>query len=402
MLSVAWLTAFTCALTIMSYPPLIDEMIGALGMSFSEAGLLMSLTTLTQMSFTFVGGVLSDRIGTKKAMGIGIVILASSQIASGLVNTFPLEAVTRLLLGMGVGIAIVNVIKSVAEWFPSRELAMAESIQATGWAVGNVISFATAIPLSLALGMGWKGTFLTFGIVGAAMVLIFLALARERRSPRATEGHHESGKISDLLKIRELWLITIGMGGAFSGTSIVLTWLPKSLMDAGWSAEAASLVATTVPLLGIPANISGGTVSDKLGLRKPLIAASAIFLSLSYGLFSLATQGPLVWAAAALSGWFGYFFVGPLLAIPSELPEVGHGRSGTFFGIMQTLAGVAGFLTPIVAGWMRETTGSFTSGFILAAITPIFMLVPGILARETGWKGKLVKEHIQKVHEPEH
>ncbi|MFQ6075902.1 MAG: hypothetical protein ACE5Z5_07195 [Candidatus Bathyarchaeia archaeon] len=120
-----------------------------------------------------------------------------------------------------------------------------------------------------------------------------------------------------------------------------------------------------------------------------MIAVSAVCLSISYGLFTLATQGLLVWVAAASSGWFGYFFVGPLLATPSELPEVGHERSGTFFGIMQMLAGVAGFFAPIAVGWVREATGSFTLGFIIAAVTTVLLLIPGIFGRETGPRGRV-------------
>jgi len=385
-LAIAWLTAFTCALTTFVYPPLLEEMIGVLEMSLPQAGLLMSLTTLTTMTFTFFGGIASDKFGSRMTMGMGIVIMAVAQILSGLANTFVLEAFTRLLLGVGIGLAIVCVIKSMAEWFPSKELALAQSIQATGWAVGNAAGLALAIPVSFALGMAWRGAFLAFGGFAAGVVVLYWILAKERRQPVA-EVHRENkaaASVLEMLKIRELWLITFGMAGAFSGSSIIMTWLPKSLIDMGWSEASASLLATVVPTIGIPANLAGGIVSDRLGRRKPLIAVSAVCLSVSYWLFTVTTQGLLAWVAAALSGWFGYFYVGPLLAIPSELPEVGHERSGTFFGTMQVIAGVAGFTAPLIVGWIREVTGSFTLGFALAAITPCSLLIPGIFGRETG------------------
>lgn len=156
MLSIACLTTFTRSFTINGYPPLINEMSGALGMSLIEAGLLSSLTSVAQMSFTFVGGILSDRIGTKRAMGVGIAIMVAAQVMSPVVNTFRLEATARLCLGVGVGIAIVNVIKSVSERFPPRELAFTESLQASGWAAGNVMALAAAVPIGLTLGTSWK------------------------------------------------------------------------------------------------------------------------------------------------------------------------------------------------------------------------------------------------------
>ncbi|MFQ6077072.1 MAG: CynX/NimT family MFS transporter, partial [Candidatus Bathyarchaeia archaeon] len=335
-LIIAWLTAFTCALTINCYPPLLDEMMEGLGMTIPQAGLLMSITTLTQMSFTFVGGILADRYGTKRTMGTGITIMALSQVASGLANTFPLQAASRLLIGVGGGVSIVCAIKSLSEWFPSKELAMAASIQAMGWAIGNTVGLAASIPLSHLLGMGWKGAFLAFGALAMGDVFVFLKLGKEREpSPTEIERRtiNRAGGFSEMLKVRELWTITIGIAGAWSGSSIVMTWLPKSLIDAGWGELSASLLATTIPLVGIIANPTGGVASDRLGLRKPLIALSGIFLCVSYGLLSIATQGILIWIAAVMSGWFSYLFVGPLLAIPAELPEIGHEKSGTFFGL---------------------------------------------------------------------
>ncbi|MFQ6075901.1 MAG: MFS transporter, partial [Candidatus Bathyarchaeia archaeon] len=187
--------------------------------------------------------------------------MATAQVTSGLVDSFILEALARLLLGVGIGLAIVCVIKAIAEWFPSKELAMAESVQATGWAVGNAVGLAAAIPLSLALGMGWRGTFLAFGIFSVGFVVLFWVLAKERRPSASGLDRHKTdlvGGVLDMLKIRELWIITFGMAGAFSGSSIVMTWLPKSLIDAGWGEASASLLATVVPMVGIPANLAGG------------------------------------------------------------------------------------------------------------------------------------------------
>ena len=93
----------------------------------------------------------------------------------------------------------------------------------------------------------------------------------------------------------------------------------------------------------------------------------------------------MIWIAAAASGWFNFFFIGPLLAIPSELPEIGQERSGLFIGIVQMLSGIAGFISPIAVGWIREITGSFTIGFAFSSISSALLLVPAIFGRETGW-----------------
>jgi len=387
-LFVAWLTSFTCALTTFCYPPLLNEVMISLKMSISQAGMLMSLTTLTTMSFNFIGGILSEKLGTKITMGAGIVIITVSQIAMSMVNSYFIAAFLRLLLGVGIGIATICLIKVVSEWFPSKELAMAQSIQATGWALGNTLGLFLAIPLTRWLNIGWKGAFLSFGVFSLVLNFIFWFLFKE-----STNGLREknaiqkqfSEKMSSLLKVRELWILTIGLSGAFSSSSIIMTWLPKSLIDVGWSDIYAAQLSTIIPLVGIPANLVGGIISDRLGKRKPLIGISAIFLILSYAALLFDTQGALVWIAAAMSGWFNFFFIGPFLAIPSELPEIGQERSGVFIGIVQMLSGIAGFVSPIAVGWIREITGSFMLGFAFSSISSALLLIPAIFGRETGW-----------------
>jgi cyanate permease len=387
-LFVAWLTSFTCALTTFCYPPLLNEVMISLQMSISQAGMLMSLTTLTTMSFNFIGGILSEKFGTKITMGAGIAIITISQITMSIVNSYSIAAFLRLLLGVGIGIATICLIKAVSEWFPSKELAMAQSIQATGWALGNTLGLFLAIPLTRWLNVGWKGAFLSFGVFSLVLNLIFWLLFKEssnglRKKKDIQKQSRE--KMSSLLKVRELWILTIGLSGAFSSSSIVMTWLPKSLIDVGWSDVYAAQLSTIIPLVGIPANLVGGILSDRLGKRKPLIGVSSIFLILSYAALLFDTRGTLVWIAAATSGWFNFFFIGPFLAIPSELPEIGQERSGMFIGIVQMLSGIAGFISPMAVGWIREITGSFVLGFAFSSISSALLLIPAIFGRETGW-----------------
>lgn len=387
-LFVAWLTSFTCALTTFCYPPLLNEIMLSLQMSTTQAGMLMSLTTLTTMSFNFIGGILSDKIGTKITMGTGIAIITVSQITMIMANSYFTAALLRLLLGVGIGISTICLIKSVSEWFPSKERAMAQSIQATGWASGNALGLFLAIPLTQVLNIGWKGTFLLFGIFSLIINFLFWFLFKESNISSNNKIHlqkQSNERISSLLRIKELWILTIGLSGAFSSSSIIMTWLPKSLIDSGWNNMLAAQLSTIIPLVGIPANLAGGIISDRLGKRKPLIGVSAIFLIASYAILLIDTQGTLIWVAAASSGWFNFFFIGPLLAIPSELPEIGQERSGVFIGIVQMFSGIAGFISPLAVGWMREITGSFMLGFAFSSVSSALLLVPAIFGRETGW-----------------
>jgi AAHS family 3-hydroxyphenylpropionic acid transporter len=145
-LGVAWLIAFTCALTTFACSPHIDEMIHTFNISITEASLFMSLVNLSTFSFNLVGGILLGKAHTRKLIGVALAVVMISQLISGLTESYIIEVTARCVLGMGIGVTIICVIQSISEWFPVKELSAAFSIQVTGWATGNVIGLAAPIP----------------------------------------------------------------------------------------------------------------------------------------------------------------------------------------------------------------------------------------------------------------
>ena len=378
-----WIIAFTCALTTFVCPPHMDEMIQTFGISITEASMFMSLINLSTLSFNFVGGILLGKTGARKIMGTGLAVIAVSQIISGLTGSYIVEVSARLVLGMGIGVTMICMMQSVSEWFSLRELSTAFSIQVTGWVTGNVVGLAAPIPLSKALGTDWRGTFLAFGAFALVVNLIFWIFFRE---PKATQEYTsrqgEGIKLGEILRLKDFWILSLGFMGQILGMSIAMTWLPKSLAEAGWTASSAALLTTIFPLMGLPGNLAGGLIANKLGRKKPLFLISGVFLMISYVILALAAQSILVWVAMILGGWFNFFFVGPLLAMPSELPEIGPRKSGIFLGLSNLITGSGGFFAPLLAGIMRESTGSFVSSFLFAGLLSALLLIPGFVARE--------------------
>jgi NNP family nitrate/nitrite transporter-like MFS transporter len=361
----------------------MDEMIQTFGISITEASMFMSLINLSTLSFNFVGGILLGKTGARKIMGTGLAVIAVSQIISGLTGSYIVEVSARLVLGMGIGVTMICMMQSVSEWFSLRELSTAFSIQVTGWVTGNVVGLAAPIPLSKALGTDWRGTFLAFGAFALVVNLIFWIFFRE---PKATQEYTsrqgEGIKLGEILRLKDFWILSLGFMGQILGMSIAMTWLPKSLAEAGWTASSAALLTTIFPLMGLPGNLAGGLIANKLGRKKPLFLISGVFLMISYVILALAAQSILVWVAMILGGWFNFFFVGPLLAMPSELPEIGPRKSGIFLGLSNLITGSGGFFAPLLAGIMRESTGSFVSSFLFAGLLSALLLIPGFVARE--------------------
>lgn len=385
LLTLTWTLAFAAAISFFAYPPLLPEIMLDLNMSTTEVALLMSLPTLAFTSFQLVGGLSADRFGTKRTMTLGMIIVSSSTLLSAAANSAIIEAATRFMVGVGIGLTGVCFIKVLSHWFPAKELPLAMGIQATGWATGNALGLFSPILLKPLLRMGWRGPIYMFGLIGCASTIVFIIQAREKAAQTLTRQNVKAA-ISSIMGVKEFWSLTIAQLGFIASNTAVITWLPTALMETDWSSETAALATTVIAIMGIPANIAGGAISNRLGKRKPLILLSGVALSFSTILLGFAIPGVLTWPAVSAVGWFSFFFTGPLLATPSALPEIGLEKVGTFIGLMMLLSSIGGTISPIIMGMLKDSTGSYTPGFLMAAGFAILLALPGILGRETGAK----------------
>jgi len=385
MLLVSWITTFVTALCLTSYSPLLNEMRLYFSMSHSEAAMLMSLPMLTMSSLQIIGGAISNRIGVRRTLIIGSTIIAISQVITSIVTTFSMEAVFRMTMGLGSSLTMICAVGLIALWFPQQELARAMSIQATGWATGNIAGVLAPIPLEMALNTDWRGPFAVFGVLASAVTIILLVLAKDRSHTQVLES--DSGRSwTDLLRVKEVWMITTGHFGVMASMTVISTWLPAVLIESGWTPTLAASISTMVPLVGVVGNLAGGVLSDRLGRKKPVILITGVFGALTYVIFVFVLQTPLVWFVAASAGLFSYLFVGPLLSTLPGIPEIGPRRAGMAWGIVMAVSSVASFISPIMMGEIRHTTGSYNPGFFMAAGFAAMLVVPGLLGRETGRK----------------
>lgn len=268
-------------------------------------------------------GILADTLGPRRILALGGLIGGGGSLLFGLAPTLDLALAGRTLIGLGVSVTFIAMLKLVAVWFEESRFA---TIVGICMLIGNFGSVLAGAPLSgLAQTAGWRGVFI--GVGSVSLVLGVLCWLVVRDSPAAADGvprprFDRTVVLSSLLAVlknRATWpaaFVNTGMSGAFF--TFAGLWATPYLMQVHGMARA---VATTHLSLWFGGFAVGcffiGTLSDRLGRRKPvLIVAShcyvAIWLvwlsgvtmpvALSYALFALmglSTAGfSLSWACA--------------------------------------------------------------------------------------------------------
>ena len=219
-----------------------------LHLSATQMGWLLSAFSLAYgiSQLPLIG--LLDRLTTRSILSMGLGIWSSAQLLTGLVSSFPMFLVFRVLLGVGEAPFYPTAVRSVGEWFSSRTRGRATAIMSSSQTFG--LAIAPPVLTVLMIHTGWRAMFMLLGAVGLPVALLWYALHRSRGTtvhsdeeagPRAQGLLHVLGK---LLRQRTAWGMMLGFGGINYTAWLYISWLPgylqterhMSLAKSGWLA----------------------------------------------------------------------------------------------------------------------------------------------------------------------
>jgi len=132
------------------------------------------------------------------------------------------------------------------------------------------------------------------------------------------------------------------------------------------------------------ASFAVGSLSDKVGLRKPFI----LVLGLVSGPFIYAAgtmQEPAVWFFAFIVGLCTIGVLTIVLTIPVELQQTAM-LVGSAVGIISSIGNLGSFFMPTIVGHIKDVTGSFLWSVLILAVLGELMLILGLPIIETGRK----------------
>jgi len=390
-LALLFLNIFCATLAMQCIPPLFKEIEQQIPMTKAQMGMIMGALTLASLVFAPIGGALSDRIGSRWAFGMAILIIAGGSVLRAAAGS--VTALIGFMFVMGAGIAVVgpNMPKALGMWFPQNELAMANGIAMSSMGIGGAIAMGiSATVLSPALG-GWRNIMLVVSAFVLVSGVLWMVFFREKQVPGAEKPRQNiAANFKNVLNVKDMWLLASFYALNMIGLMSIIALLPTSLEERGISnagVYVSLLLATTVVF-----NILGGFLSDKAGKRKPFLLFCAVLLGLCLISFATLAGAPLV-TALILAGAAVGTIATVLMVIPVELESIGQQLAATAVGLIFMIGNTAGFIGPIVSGKLMDLTGSQWGGFLFMAAALFCAAVCIIPLTETGRKGKRAAGH---------
>lgn len=166
------------------------------------------------------------------------------------------------------------------------------------------------------------------------------------------------------------------------GYDTILTWLPNILEIKGMPIMEVSITASILPLGFLISGPVIGTLSDRVGLRKPFIwilgAVSIVFIMLIP--YTIQT---LLWISILIVGFTLSGILTLILIIPTEHPEFSRFVGGAV-GLISSMGNIGSFLFPVIVGFLIDLTGSLTPPLTVLAIISGATVILNLAVKETG------------------
>ncbi len=363
---------------------------GGFGWSNTDFAYLTSFFTAFYAGMTLVVGWVIDRIGTKLGLALSLIVWSVCGIANAFVGRLlMMHIIIRSAFAVGEAGNFPASIKTVAEWFPKRERALATGIFNSGSNFGAMIA-ALFVPWCMIYfgdQRGWKMAFIFTGAAGFLWLFFWFWLyespGKQKRLSRAeydyihidddktvVETNDDKAKVSwwRLFGYRQSWAFFVGKFMTDGIWWFYLFWLPDYLFKQFDMTKAQVILPTFIVYgVAIVGSIYGGSIPMTLikkGMPVYKARMTAMFLIALAPLLVLSTQyfgdvarfghmasvlavATICIGAAAHQAWSANLFT----TVSDMFPKK---AVGSVTGIGTTAGGIGGVIVQLLAGTLTD------------------------------------------------
>ncbi len=338
-----------------------------------------------------IEGFLTDRLGSRRMVLIGVVILGAGFLFLSTVQAVVsfYAALLVIFLGSGLG-GWLPLMAAINQWFV-RHRSKAMAIGGAGFNIGGLLVPLLAWFVSF---FGWRTTALGLSLLMWALAIPFSLMIRNRPeeyglrpdgdSLPAQSGHTPAHATSlesetnftlgEALRTPAFWLITITHTLAVAAFNTVGVHIVPALTDMGFSLTMAGVVVATYTFTTVIFQLVGGFVGDRFAASKSI--AIAVFVAIQgVSLVLIATMRtvPMVFVFAVLYGIGCGGRIPLLMAIRGDY--FGRKNFATILGISQLVMNLITMAAPFLAGYLYDVLGSYTVPFLALAVLSLLAAV---------------------------
>jgi sugar phosphate permease len=378
------------------------------GISATAIGALQSGWSLAYAFAQIPVGFMLDRLGPRYLVGGALILWSIAQGAGGFALSYTQLLWSRIALGVTESPAYPSGVRVTCDWFAIRDRGLPTGLYNSGGNIGPAI--APPLLTALMLAFGWRTMFVTMGAVGLLGAVAWFALYRTPHTTvldnddeaylaenRAATTPVRAAQWAKLFAFRTSWAMIVLAFCAGYSIWMYQTWIPAYLEMQQHVSIARTGILASIPLIcAVIGCLVGGWFSDKLcsmgvnliDSRKLPCVGGLLLCGLFTGLTITARDA----TEAVILMSLAQFFLSASVAGKWSLTTAAAPQSycTSIAGLMNFGGYLGGTVSPVVTGYVVDTTGSFVIAFAIGAV----MSVIGALALYVMLKGPITAEDL--------
>lgn len=353
------------------------------------SNLVFAFQAAYAVGMVVVGRVI-DRLGTRLGYALSMIFWSVASMAHAAGGSFASFIVARAALGFGESGVFPASIKSVAEWFPQKERALATGVFNAGSNIGAILT-PFIVPW-IAIHYGWRAAFIFTGAIGFFWLIFWLRLYRRpEEHPRVSRAELDyilndrpsvSVKISwiRIISYRQTWAFILGKFATDPIWWFLLFWIPDFLQrNHGLKLMQIGLPIMVIYVLADIGSIAGGWFSSAMIHRGYGVNVSrklAMFVcALSVVPIVFAYKIESLWGAVLVIGLAAAAHQGFSANIFSLASDIFPTQAvGSVVGVGGMAGAIGGMLMAKIVGYVLEWTGSYRIPFFIAGFAYLVAL----------------------------
>ncbi|MGC0329742.1 MFS family permease [Streptomyces sp. SAI-170] len=342
----------------------------------ANLGLVSGVAAVFATLFNPLAGLLSDRSGRRNPWILGGGLAALGALALlGAVRGILLVTVGWCLVQATMNVYQAAITAVVPDRVPMERRGLASAMVGIGTPVGTIIGVTVAsafVPQDVGTG------YLVLGAVVAAVAVLFTALVRERKLPagRAAALGRQLAAFGSAMRSGDFRWAFIGRFLLMLGYFAVVLYqlyvlqdhidLPDGLSPAG----AVAILSPIGAVCTLLSTVIGGTLSDRIGRRKPFIALSCAFTAIGMMIPVLSPTWPGMLVFGVLTGLsFGCFMAVDTALVTLVLPSAEDAARD--MGVLNIANAGPQIIAPFMASLVVASPGGYAALFVTGAVITI-------------------------------
>lgn len=325
----------------------------------TEIGFMLTVSSMGYLTFTYIGGILCDKIGQKNVFTAGFAVLVVS--LSGLWASKSFILLLIFMFGLNMGLALISIaINTIIPVLFLSFQAMLMNLTHFCYGLGSTIVQRVS-GILLFNGIGWRSIYLAEAGLFLVVFLLFLPI-KIPNTHKSSNKDNESVKSSALFKNRLVYFYMIGLGFYVFAEMGTASWLVNFIEKIYFFDKSRSsfYLALFFGLLTV-GRLIGGFIAERVGYLRLVLISVGIAAVLFFIGINVGEAGLTIISISGL--FFAVTFPTVVVTISKVFKE--HGAYAT--GIIVTASSALNMVLNMIMGYLNDTIGVYKSFYLIPA-----------------------------------